>query len=81
MFSLTIDNVDDQLKTMLNVQAARHGCTVEEEILDILRRAVEEQSSGIGFAQKISRRFAEMNADDLPVPARGMARVSVLMKE
>ena len=81
MPSLTLHNIDDQLKTLLNLQAVRHGCTIEEEVHDILRRTVEEQSSGVGFAQKISRRFAEMNAEDLPVPARGMARVSVMAKE
>ena len=78
MASLTIRNFDDQLKTLLRLQAARHGCSMEQEARDILRRAVEERPAGVGFAQKINRRFAGLDADDLPLPARQAARLPIM---
>ncbi len=78
MASLTIRNLDDQLKTLLRMQAARHGCSMEQEARDILRRAVEERPAGVGFAQNIQRRFAELGADDLPIPQRQAARLPLI---
>ena len=81
MASLTIRNLDDQLKTLLRLQAVRHGCSMEQEARDILRRAVQAQPAGAGFAQKISRRFAGLNADELPTPKRRTARLPVTPKD
>lgn len=81
MASLTIRNFDDQLKTLLRMQAVRHGCSMEQEARDILRRAVEVQPSGVGFAENISRRFKALEADELPIPARRAARLTVLSEE
>ena len=78
MASLTIRNFDDQLKTLLRLQAARHGCSMEQEARDILRSAVQEQPAGVGFAQKICQRFAGLNADDLVLPKRRVARLPVM---
>jgi len=64
MASLTIRNVDDELKSLLRQQAARHGCSMEQEVREILRRAVQTQPAGAGFAQRIQRRFAGLDADD-----------------
>lgn len=81
MASLTIRNFDDQLKAMLRLQAARHGCSMEQEARDILRRAVQAQPAGAGFAQKIHQRFAELNADELPIPERHAARLPALPED
>lgn len=81
MSSLTIRNLDDQLKTMLRLQAARHGCSMEQEVRDILRRAVQAQPAETGFAQKIRQRFAGLNADELPIPKRRAARLPVMSKD
>lgn len=75
MASLTIRNFDDQLKILLRLQAVRHGCSMEQEARDILRRAVEIQPAGVNFARQISQRFAGMDAGDLPIPARRAARL------
>lgn len=76
MANLTIRNFDDELKSLLRQQAARHGCSMEQEARDILRRAVQVQPSSTGFAQRIQRRFAGLKADDLPIPERRAARLS-----
>jgi antitoxin FitA len=41
MATLTIRNIDEDLKTSLRVQAARHGQSMEEEVRCILRQAIE----------------------------------------
>ncbi len=75
MASLTIRNFDDELKTLLRLQAAQHGCSMEQEARDILRRALQAQASSVGFAQKVHRRFAALDVDALPIPQRRAARV------
>jgi len=81
MASLTIRNLDDQLKTLLRLQAVRHGCSMEQEARDILRQAVQVQPAGVGFAQKICQRFAGLDADELPIPKRRAARLLVMPKD
>ncbi len=43
MASMTIRNIDDQLKARLRVQAARHGRSMEDEARDILRTALSTE--------------------------------------
>ena len=62
MANLTIRNFDDELKSLLRQQAARHGCSMEQEAREILRRAVQTQPTSTGFAQRIHRRFAGLKA-------------------
>ena len=81
MASLTIRKFDDELKTLLRLQAAHHGCSMEQEARDILRRAVQAQPSGTGFAQKIHQRFAKLNVEELPIPKRRAARLPVAPKD
>lgn len=78
MANLTIRNLDDELKTLLRLRAARHGCSMEQEARDILRRAVLPAPAEGDFAQRIHRRFAALDADDLPIPKRRAARVPTL---
>lgn len=75
MASLTIRNLDDELKQRLRLQAARHGASMEQEARDILRRAIEARPDGVGFAQKIHQRFEGLNAEDLSIPPRRAARL------
>lgn len=42
MASMTIRNLDDDIKQRLRVQAAEHGRSMEEEALAILRMALTE---------------------------------------
>ena len=75
MASLTIRNLDEQLKSLLRLQAAQHGCSMEQEVRDILSRAVQATPAGGNFAQKIHQRFATLAVEDLPVPRRRAARL------
>ncbi len=42
MASITIRNLDDDIKHLLRVRAAEHGRSMEEEARDILRRVMGE---------------------------------------
>ena len=81
MANLTIRNLDDELKSLLRQQAARNGCSMEQEARDILRRAVQSRPAGAGFAQRIHQRFAGLKAEDLPIPKRRAARISAVPKD
>ena len=78
MASLTIRNFDDDLKTLLRLQAARHGCSMEQEARDILRKAVQPTAAGEGFAQRINQRFAGLEVETLPIPKRRTARLPAI---
>jgi plasmid stability protein len=74
MASITIRNLDDDVKARLRIAAARHGCSMEEEVRRILRRtlAVEDGASQLGT--RIHKRFAELDGLDLPDPDRSAPR-------
>jgi phosphopantothenoylcysteine decarboxylase/phosphopantothenate--cysteine ligase len=42
MASLTVRQLDDKLKKLLRLRAARHGRSMEDEVRVILRQAAEE---------------------------------------
>jgi len=49
MASITIRNLDDDLKAQLRVVAASHGRSMEEEARTILRLALSRQEKSGGF--------------------------------
>lgn len=76
MASMTIRNIDDQLKSRLRVQAAKHGRSMEDEARDILRAALSTQDEGSGqnLIDSIRRRIAPVGGIDLDLPARETIR-------
>jgi plasmid stability protein len=71
MASITIRNLDEKLKQHLKMRAARHGRSMEDEALDILRTALAEDSAtpqDLGLA--IRRRFAPFGGVELPTVPR-----------
>ena len=75
MSSITIRNLDESVKTGLRLRAARHGCSMEQEVRQILQQTVApEQSKEINFAERLNRRFAGIHIDSLPYPPRKPSR-------
>jgi len=74
MASITIRNIDDRLKSKLRLQSAQHGCSMEAEVRNILRQVLTAPPVTTGFAERIHQRFAELELDSLPLPARQTAR-------
>ena len=68
MAQLIVRNLEDEVKARLQSRARLHGRSTEEEIRDILRKAVkEEHSGGLGLGSRIAARFAEIGLDeDIP---------------
>lgn len=76
MATLTVRNVDDELKASLRVRAAMHGRSMEEELRTILREALQGPVPEKGLGQRLARRFADV-ATDLELPPRSLQRDAV----
>ena len=74
MASITIHNLDDDLIRRLRLRATIHGCSVEEEALDILRRAAAESTPPRNLVEAIRARLAPPNTVDLDLPVREAIR-------
>ena len=70
MASITIRNLDDDIKTALRVQAASNGRSMEEEVRQILKTAVGKPSNRVKLGDSIHRRFAVFGGFDLDLPER-----------
>ncbi|MCY3543143.1 MAG: plasmid stabilization protein [Chloroflexi bacterium] len=75
MASITVRNLDEGLKRRLQIRAAENGKSMEQEVRDILRAALDEESqSGKDFVYGIRARFAELGGVELELPPRELAR-------
>lgn len=74
MASITIRNLDDKLKARLRLRAAQHGWSMEQEVREILQQTLLSAANEPGFAQRIHQRFADLDLDELPIPARRPVR-------
>lgn len=69
MATITIRNLDDELKARLRRQAAEHGRSMEEEARQILGEALNESTHG-GLGTRIRERFAPFGGIELELPDR-----------
>ena len=74
MASITIRNLDDDVKTRLRVRAADNGRSMEEEARLILRDAVGRKPPPRNLASAIRARIAPLGGVDLELPPRGPGR-------
>lgn len=72
MAVLTIRNIADEVKAGLRLQAARHGCSMEEEARKILAQALDGARNEMPFGTRLQQRFA--GAGELAIPPRREAR-------
>lgn len=71
MATLTIRDLDDDLKAALRVRAAEHGRSMEAEVREILRAVLERPLNGPGMGTRIRQRFSGVaGAADLELPNR-----------
>ena len=70
MASITIRNLDDDVKTRLRMRAASHGRSMEEEARLILREAVGRKPSSRNLASIIRSHFGPSRGVDLELPSR-----------
>ena len=74
MASITIRNLDDDVKTRLRVRAAEHHRSMEEEVRIILRDAVKRVRSTRNLTEIARSHFGPDNGVDLELPPRGPGR-------
>lgn len=75
MASMTIRNLDDELKTLLRVRAARHGHSMEEEVRNILRAVLTaEPQSGRALVRDIRALVEPLGGVELALPSRRSKR-------
>ena len=53
MAVLTIRNIDDSIKAFLRMQAAQHGCSMEEEARRILAQALQGAQTRLPFGTQL----------------------------
>jgi len=73
MASLTIRNLDNNLKALLRLRAARHGRSMEAEARTILAQTLTG-SSEQNLAAVIHCRFESLDLESLPIPPRRAVR-------
>lgn len=74
MANITIRNLDDEIRARLRVRAAGNGNSMEEEVRQILRRAVGREPSSRDLASIIRSHFGPTNGVELELPSREPAR-------
>jgi plasmid stability protein len=73
MATLTIRDLEPDVRDRLRVRAAKSGRSMEEEVRVILRAAVDnddESNQGPGLAERIHARFAPLGGLELELPPR-----------
>ncbi len=74
MASITIRNLDDEVKTRLRVRAAEHHRSMEQEARLILREAVDRGREVRNLAEIARSHFGPNNGVDLELPPREPGR-------
>ena len=74
MASITIRNLDDEVKIRLRVRAASNGRSMEEEARVILREAVSGEADPENLASFIRECFVPFGGVDLELPPRESMR-------
>ncbi len=72
MGTLTIRNLDDDLKRRLRIRAAENGRSMEAETREILRQALRErlEPPRRGFGTRAAAIFAAAGSAELEIPPR-----------
>jgi plasmid stability protein len=68
--SLSIRDLDDDVRERLRVRAAEHGRSMEAEIRAILTAAVADPRRESGLAQALVSRFGVIGGVELEIPPR-----------
>ncbi len=75
MASIIVRNLDEGVKRQLRIQAAENGRSMEAEVRDILRTALNRQPAApVNLASAIRARFAPLGGVELDLPPRSPMR-------
>ena len=65
MATLTIRDLEEELRAKLRVRAASHGRSMEAEVRAILRTALTRTVSDAGLGSRVHQRFAAIGGVEL----------------
>jgi len=68
--TLTIRELDEDLRAGLRVRAARHGRSMEAEVREILRAALAKPLADDRLGSRLRQRFGPIGAAPLELPPR-----------
>ncbi len=75
MVSITVKDLDEILEQRLRLRAAEKGVSVEQEVRDILKTALSEETLTAGdLASSIRAKFAPFGGVELELPIRAPIR-------
>lgn len=74
MASITVRNLDDDVRDRLRIRAARNGRSMEAEVRRILRVAVGRPAKPRDLTSIIRSHFGPDNGVELELPPREVAR-------
>lgn len=75
MATMTIRNIDDQIKQRLRVRAAQHGRSMEDEARDILRSSLSTDTvAHASLVASIRARIEPLGGVELELPTRDAVR-------
>lgn len=70
MATLTVRNLDDEVKELLRIAAAKKGHSMEEEARLILKQALISTPPDFGLGSQLRQRFAALNTTPLELPSK-----------
>jgi plasmid stability protein len=70
MATLTIRDLDEDVKARLRIRAAERGRSMEAEARAVLEAAVRGRRPARGLGTYIRTQFADVGGAELPIPAR-----------
>ena len=71
MASITVRNLEEDLKRRLRIRAAQNGKSMEQEVRDILKAALHQKPlTGEEWVKAIRARFAPFHGIELELPPR-----------
>ena len=73
MATLTIRELDDDVRAQLRIRAAQHGRSMEAEVRAILRDVVTVGPAAGRLGSRVHQRFAAVGGAELDLPERSDA--------
>jgi plasmid stability protein len=70
MATITVRNLDDEIKELLRISAAKNGHSMEEEARMILKQALVKKPPRYGLGTWMHQHFAEFGGVELDISPR-----------
>ncbi|BBI91603.1 putative plasmid stability-like protein [Serratia symbiotica str. Tucson] len=70
MATITVRNLNDEIKELLRISAAKNGHSMEEEARMILQQALVKKTPHYGLGTRMHQYFAKFGGVELNIPPR-----------